>query len=83
MKYQIKLTTYATDKSAAAVISAALGFDKELSHGTLVDVFAKDLPHKNGVFTSKKRAQLVAERINQRGAFGGFPIATIAQAVAA
>lgn len=71
MKYALKLSTFAPE-SASQVISKSLGFDSELSHGTLVDVFASDFSHKNGVFTSKKSAKIVADRINKRGAFGGF-----------
>lgn len=83
MKYAIKLTTFSADETAQAVVSAALGFNKELSHGTIVDIFAKGLAHKDGVFTSKKRAQIVADRINARGAFGGFSILTSAAVVEA
>lgn len=74
-KYVIELSTYAADKSAAQVISEALGFKKELSHGTLIDIFAGGAGfqrHKNGVFTSKKSAQIVARAINERGWFGGY-----------
>lgn len=83
MKYEIKITTYEQNKTGEAVISKALGFKKELSNGTIVDIFAKDLKHKNGVLTSKKRAQIIAGRINERGAFGGYDVKTIAEVVAA
>lgn len=72
MQYLIKLNSYNTTESAQASISRALGFSKELSHSALIDIFAKDIAHKNGVFTSKKRAEIVASAINKRGAFGGF-----------
>lgn len=83
MKYAITLTTYAKDKTAEKVISESLGFKQELSNGTIVDIFAKNARHKNGVFTSKKVAQIVANRINDRGSFGGFSILTTANVVAA
>lgn len=72
MRYTIKLTTYAPNEAAESVISSALQFPAPLSFGTLIDVFSTGFRHKNGVFNSKKSAGAVAERINKRGAFGGF-----------
>lgn len=83
MKYLIKLSTY-SQEAPLAILSTALQFKETLSYGTVVDIFAKGLAHKNGIFTSKKRANAVAESINKRGAFGGFgEYAVIAQVVAA
>jgi hypothetical protein len=71
MKTKIEFTTYANE-TAEAVVSRALGFDKELSHSAIVDIFAKDIKHTGGVFKTKKAAKIVADAINQRGSFGGF-----------
>lgn len=84
MKYAIKITTYAPNTTAEAVISAALGFHNTLPHATVVDLFAPTGFHKGGIFTSKRRASMVAERINGRGMFGGFgQYCTLAEVVAA
>lgn len=72
MKYGIKLVTYDTENTAEEIISKALGFNAELSHGTLIDIFSKEFRHFDGVFISKKSARAVANFINARGAFGGF-----------
>ena len=83
MKTKIELTTYANE-TAEAVISSAMGFETELTAGTLIDIFAKEMPHKNGVFKTKKAAQIVADAINKRAAYGGFgEFKVTARAVAA
>jgi len=71
MKYKINLGS--DELRTRTIISEALKFSNTLSYGTLVDIFAKnDFSHKQGVFTNRKFAQIVANRINARGAFGGF-----------
>ena len=81
MKHSITLTTY-SHETGESLISQALGFPKALSHGAVIDIFASGFRHKNGVFASKKSAVAVAERINQRGAFGGFGLSRVIARVA-
>ena len=87
MKYAIKLT--ACDHSGISAerrLSTALGFSNEMSKATLIDIFAGgvyggEVAHKNGVFDRKKSAQVVADAIEARCAFGGTPVAITAKIV--
>ena len=72
MTYTIKLVNH-TETPSEVFISTALEFRNVLSREAIIDIFAQNnIPHVNGVFKSKKLAEIVAERIRLRGAFGGF-----------
>ena len=77
-KYTINLITYSNEFTAEAVISKAIGCGHILSKETILFLFGEDGWSKNGIFKSKKLAEKVADKINKRGAFGGFSICTMA-----
>lgn len=70
MKFGIEIITADPENSAQSVMSKALGFKKELSHNAIINIFSETAI--DGKFASKKKALFVADKINKRGAFGGF-----------
>lgn len=72
MTYAITLHTFDETTTAEVQISKAMGFKAPLSNGTIIDLFAGNLFHQDGIFKNKRKADAVAKKIRDRGAFGGF-----------